>query len=209
MKDQTVEIVISFIISILLIAHFLFQPESAMMKAVVRNDVTKMQQMIRMSGGLDKRSPCPQIRSSSTTPLIAAAWLGRTEILMELVNAGANVNARDSYGTTPLLAALSRGDIPSAFALLERGADPNLATCLGHGSCTTSLRCAQRLNNAQLIHKIETLGGREDTPFFFLLECFWMDIRPVAVLIVTQIVPLVLFVMISGSLLRLTIKRHL
>jgi hypothetical protein len=206
MEDQSVEIAVSFIISILLIMHFLFKPESALMKAVVDNDVVKIRQMIQESEGLDESGPCSQIRSSHTTPLIAAAWLGRTEIMTEFLNAGVNVNTRDAFGTTPLLATLSRGDIPSAFALLEKGADPNLATCLGHGSCTTALRCARRLNNDQLIHKIESVGGHEDTSFFFAFECFWLDVRPVVPLILTQIAPLVLFIMLFGSLLRQRFK---
>jgi hypothetical protein len=208
MEDQTIEIAICFVISFLLICYFLFKPESAMTKAVVDDDIVKIRQMIQVSKGLDEPGPCRQTHSFYSTPLIAAAWLGRTEILVELLNAGANVNARDTFGTTPLLAALSRGDIQSSLALLEKGADPNLVTCLGHGSCTTALCCARRLNNAQLINKIESVGGREDTSFSFPFECFWMDIRPVVLLTLTRIVPLVLFVMLFGSFLRRRFRRN-
>jgi hypothetical protein len=208
MEDQGIEIAICFIISFILIFQFLSKPESAMTKAVVDNDVVKIKQMIQVSKDLDEPVPCRQTRSFYSTPLIAAAWLERTEILVELLNAGVNVNARDEFGTSPLLATLSKGDVQTSLTLLEKGADPNLATCLGHGSCTTALRCARRLNNTQLINKIESVGGREYTPFFFLLECFWINIRPVVWFILTRIVPLVLFVMISGNLLRRTIRRN-
>jgi len=207
-ENQTIEIVICFIISFLLIYLFLSRPESAMTKAVVDNDINEIMQMIQASNGLDEPGPCRQTRSLRSTPLIQAAWLERKEIVTELLNAGVNVNARDEYGTTPLLAALSRGDVQTSLALLERGADPNLATCLGHGSCTTALRCARRLNDAQLINKIESVGGSEDTTWFFSVECFWMNVKPVALLTLTRIVPLVVLVMLTGSLLRRRIGRR-
>jgi hypothetical protein len=208
LEDQTVEIGICIIISILLIVHFLFKSESAVMKTVVANDVVEIKRMIEMSEDLDEPGPCHQTRSLYTTPLVAAAWLGRTEIIKELLNSGANVNARDTYGTTPLLATLTRGDIPSALALLNKGADPNLATCLGHGSCTTALRCARRLENPELIHRIESAGGCEGTPFFFAFQCFWMDIRPVLLMVLTRIVPVVFFIMLFGSFIRRKFKNN-
>jgi len=207
-ENQTIEIVICFIISFLLIYFFLSKPESDVTKALVDNDVVKIKQLIQVPKDLDEPGPCRQTRSLHSTPLIQAAWLERKEIVTELLNAGVNVNARDEYGTTPLLAALSRGDVQTSLALLERGADPNLATCLGHGSCTTALRCARRLNDAQLINKIESVGGSEDTTWFFSVECFWMNVKPVALLTLTRIVPLVVLVMLTGSLLRRRIGRR-
>ena len=41
--------------------------------------------------------------------------------------AGANPNARDHLGMTPLLSAVYRGDVQAVTILLEAGADPNLA----------------------------------------------------------------------------------
>jgi hypothetical protein len=177
------------------------------MKAVVDDDAVKIRALIQVSKDLDEPGPCGQTRSFYTTPLIEAARIGRRDILLELLNAGANVNSRDTFGTSPLLAALSRGDVETSLALLKKGADPNLATCVGHGSCTTALRCARRLQHAQLIDKIQSVGGHEDTTFFFGLECFWMDIRPVMLFTLTRIVPLAFFVMFSGSILRRTLRR--
>jgi len=206
MDFRNIEIMISFIISLLLIFLFLSRPESDLMKAVVDNDMAKLRQLIKVSKKLDSQGPCRKIPSSFTTPLIAAAWLERREIALELINAGADVNARDDFGTTPLLAALSRGDIQLSSALLEKGANPNLPTCLGHGSCTTALRCAHKLNNRDLIKRIESVGGREDTPALFPLECFWLDVRPVVFFILTRIIPLILIIMLSGCLIRKAIR---
>jgi hypothetical protein len=203
-EGRGIEIAICFVISLPLIFHFLMRPESAMTKAVVDDDVVTVRQLIRISRDLDMPGPCRKTQAFYSTPLIEAARLGRGEIAQELLNAGANVNARDEFGTSPLVAALSRGDIQISLALLKKGANPNLATCMGHGSCTTALRCAQESNNAQLIRDIVSVGGIEETPPLFFLECFWMNIRPPAWFSLTQIVPLVLVVMLSGSLLRRT-----
>lgn len=45
-----------------------------------------------------------------------------------LIYAGADVNARDSNGSTPLMFASAQGDTAFARLLLERGADPNART---------------------------------------------------------------------------------
>lgn len=172
------------------------------MRAVFSNDLTKVKQLIGSSEALDERGPCRESHSLYTTPLIEAAWLGRTEIALELLNAGANINSRDDFGTTPLVAALSRGHVETALALLENQADPNLATCIGHGSCTTALRCAKRLKNSRLVKKIESLGGTEEPRFLFPIECLWLDIRPIFLLVLTRITPIVFVVVLSGSLIR-------
>jgi hypothetical protein len=209
MGDQTAEFAICFFLSLVLIFHFFVKPDPAITNAVVDNDVLKVRQMIHVSRkDADEPGRCRQTRSFYSTPLIQAAWLGRTEIALELLNAGVNVNARDEYGTTPLMAALSRGDIQMSLLLLGKGADPNLPTCLGHGSCTMPLRCARRLDNAKLISKIESVGGREDTTFFFPAECFWLDARPVALLVVTRIIPLIFCVMLTGSFIRRRCRKN-
>lgn len=207
-KDRTIELAVCFIGAFILILHLLYQPDSAMMKAVVENDLASVRRMIQEKDGLDEPGQCRQTRSFYSTPLIEAARLGRWEILVELLGAGADVNARDEYGTTALLASLSKGDVRASLALLDRGADPNLATCLGHGSCTTALKCARRLNHAELIARIESAGGRDDPPFAFPLECFWMNVRPVLLFLLMRIIPLVLLVMVFGSLLRRAFRRN-
>jgi hypothetical protein len=57
--------------------------------------------------------------------LIVAAAVGRAEICKSLLDAGADPNKTNRYGTTPLLAALSRGSLACVPALLEHGANVN------------------------------------------------------------------------------------
>jgi hypothetical protein len=205
--DQGLEAFVCIIVSFALIFHFIFKPESDITKAVEANDTVKIRELIKESGNLDEPGPSRQTHSLFTTPLIEAAWLGRTEILTELITAGANVNARDDMGTTPLMAALSSGNVQTSLVLMEKGADPNIAACIGHGSCTVPLRCARQLNNTQLINKIISAGGREDTPTFFTLECFWIDAKQPVLMGLTQILPLVLFIMLGGGFIRRRLRK--
>jgi hypothetical protein len=61
----------------------------------------------------------------SGTALHVAAYAGRIEICKSLLEAGADVNAKNRGGATPLLVGLSRGTIACVPALLAYGADVN------------------------------------------------------------------------------------
>lgn len=67
----------------------------------------------------------------SGTALAVAASAGRTEICEALMDAGADVNAQNAYGQTPLVAGLAHGDISCALMLIEHGADVNSRGGLG------------------------------------------------------------------------------
>jgi hypothetical protein len=202
LDEYVIEFVICLIISMSLLYHQLYTPESDIMKAVVTNDLGRVKQLISSSEALDERGRCQESYCLYTTPLIEAARLGRKEIVLELLNAGANINSRDDYGTSALVAALSRGHVETSLALAENHADPKPATCIGHGSCTTALRCARRLKDSQLIEEIESLGGTEEPGHLFPLECLWIEFKPMLLFALTRIVPIVFVVMFSGHLIR-------
>ncbi len=61
-------------------------------------------------------------------PLHSAAAASQTEIARMLLDAGADVNARQEGGFVPLHAAAQSGNAELAELLLERGADKALAT---------------------------------------------------------------------------------
>jgi ankyrin repeat protein len=61
-----------------------------------------------------------------STPLHCACWKGHLEVVACLLDAGANVNARnqnDHWGTTPLHAAAHANQAAIAELLISRGAD--------------------------------------------------------------------------------------
>ncbi len=57
-----------------------------------------------------------------------AAKFGQPEVAMSLIEAGADVNAADRHGTTPLYLAARYGHAGVASLLIERGADVNART---------------------------------------------------------------------------------
>ena len=60
-----------------------------------------------------------------TTPLLWAATLNDTELVIRLIKAGANTNARNQLGSTPLAEAAFHANTEMIQALLDARADPN------------------------------------------------------------------------------------
>ena len=58
------------------------------------------------------------------TLILFAAWIGSMPAIETLLEAGADINRRDSSGYTPLVNAMMRRDYNTAWFLLQRGADP-------------------------------------------------------------------------------------
>jgi ankyrin repeat protein len=64
--------------------------------------------------------------SGGGTPLMTAALNGSAPMVALLLQAGANVNARDSAGSTALTEAVRKGDAEVLALLLNAGADPGV-----------------------------------------------------------------------------------
>lgn len=68
---------------------------------------------------------CGCSQEEGRTPLHLAADLGRDDVCLVLLEAGANVNARSDYGETSLQAAAELGDTALCEMLLAHGASAN------------------------------------------------------------------------------------
>ena len=63
--------------------------------------------------------------SDGQTAFALALWQHLSEIAVELLSSGANVNDKNSSGATLLHQAISKQDTSSALFLLQQDADPN------------------------------------------------------------------------------------
>jgi uncharacterized protein len=99
------------------------------------------------------------------TALSFAAREGRLDAARLLVDAGADVNAREANGISPLVMAITNRHTPVAALLLARGADPNAADWWGR----TPLWSAVDMRNLDLDSR--TLeNGVERGPVLDLIE---------------------------------------
>ncbi len=78
-----------------------------------------VERLLQEGTDLNARTP------DGVTPLYAAAFHGRTEILRLLLAAGAEVNGRAAHGRTALFTAAAEGQVGAVGVLLSAGADPN------------------------------------------------------------------------------------
>lgn len=74
-------------------------------------------------------SPSVQEKKEGTTmgdQLISAAAKGDTEVVLEILEDGADINATDHQGVTAVMAATQKNNIDTVKALIEQGADINI-----------------------------------------------------------------------------------
>jgi ankyrin repeat protein len=90
-----------------------------------------------VSASQSNRSRTARSRWGNFTALILASTYGPAELVKTLLDAGADVNAKDFRGMTPLMLAIStdRQDAALIKILLARGADVNAKSKAGETAC--------------------------------------------------------------------------
>src|SRR4051812_47396900 len=91
---------------------------TALMQAVRSNDVAAVERLIAQGANVNELEP------SGDAPLVMAAYLGHTEIVRKLLEAGADVTAVDpGMKATALHAAAYAGRTEPARLLIQYGVD--------------------------------------------------------------------------------------
>lgn len=91
----------------------------------------------------------PNLVSSDSfgyTPIFDAMSAG-PDVVDLLLSAGADINAKDKFGATPILVAAGRGDYEIVYGLLERGADYRLKDAHGVDLAAAVSKNAGRLRS--------------------------------------------------------------
>ena len=89
------------------------------------------------------------------TPLHIAARFNKIEAVAALISHGADVNARDEYGQTPLMRASYQGHAKVVEALLDAGADKELKATSGIWKGKTALDIARDENEGDVVAVLE------------------------------------------------------
>jgi hypothetical protein len=124
-------------------------PDDRGQGALDRNDVGRLEEQLR--GGMDVNA----VDSIGSTPLMAAAQMGRAEIARVLIRHGASVTARSACGLTPLAYAACSGDAETVVLLLQKGADPNTVDTVGN----TPLIWAVQSGNVDKVRALLAAGA--------------------------------------------------
>jgi uncharacterized lipoprotein NlpE involved in copper resistance len=95
-------------------------PKVDLHSAVVTGDLEVIRQHIKAGSDLNVLEP-----TRASTPLITAAFLGKTEAAKILIEAGADLNYKNADGSTALHTAAAFGKTEAAKILIDAGADLN------------------------------------------------------------------------------------
>ena len=104
-----------------------------------------------------KTRPVTRREVPPDSQLIEAAENGQTEKVKTLLEAGANVNAKNNYGVTALMSAVGKGQTETVQALLDAGADVNDKTEMG----VTVLMVAVMNGHTEIAELLKQAGAKE------------------------------------------------
>jgi len=109
----------------------------------------RVRTLITAGANVNRRHKC------GNTPLWAAAYQGRTDLVAVLFEAGADPNIYGDDGSGPLHWASSNGHLAVVEQLLGRGADPNALRDSGQ----SVLAAAIRNGHAEVVRRLVEVGA--------------------------------------------------
>ena len=128
--------------------------ESYFVMSAYKGEVETAQAFLDYGLSVDSKNPDDHV----TTPLLAAATLDDPALGLFLVSKGANVNAKDTNGSTPLLHASEHcGQTPLLKALIKAGADVNAKAAGG----ATPLMMADIMKCADNLKVLKAAGAKK------------------------------------------------
>jgi ankyrin repeat protein len=134
--------------SLFLLAAAQAQAGTDLFEAVRNNNLEALRTAVAENANLEPRS------SRGVTPLMHAAAFGSPQAVKILIDAGADVNAKDGFGATALVWAA--GDAAKAKMLVEHGADVNARTTNGR---TPLIVAAIHDGNAATVRRLLDQGA--------------------------------------------------
>lgn len=123
----------------------------------LRGDTAAVRSLLQH--GVDPNTP-PGPNDRGMTAVMFAAWIGDSQTVRLLADAGADVNAKSTSGATPLMYAAMSGDVQSLRLLLAKGANPNLREQSGG---MTALMYAVRKGDPQAVRLLTQEGSSDLT----------------------------------------------
>jgi hypothetical protein len=95
--------------------------QTDLMKAAESQDMSKVNNLLKSGSTLESKD-----QHQRTALHYASMTFGNRDVIAALISAGANVNARDGSGYTPMMNSAELGDFDALSLLLMLHADPNL-----------------------------------------------------------------------------------
>jgi len=125
-------------------------PEVDLHTAVLTENLEVIRQHIKAGSDLNVLEP-----TRESTPLITAAYLGRTEAAEILINAGADINYKNKDGSTALHTAIAFIKTKVAKILIDAGIDLNIKNNDG----STALHTAAFFCNVEIVEALLEKGA--------------------------------------------------
>ncbi len=167
MKSITVTLIAILLIAMSHTGVYAGDSNRELKDAIVAGNMNKVKSMVDKDPSLAIAAVNPM----GWTPLHIAARTGRPEIAEYLISQGADVNARDVDGETPLHKAAkflslegwaenayfsAEGQLSVAELLVSKGADVNACTKNG----ATALRIAEQQQFFDMVKVLRAMGGK-------------------------------------------------